>query len=162
MLKVDDIDLYYGAAQALRGVSLTAGQGQITCVLGRNGVGKTSLMRAIVGQQAIRRGAIGFDGADIAGEAPYRAPLVVAGSFSGMDPAQGTSMDWNAREGRYEGRVLLKQGRHQYFYSTSDPSLAEEMRRTQPRRASTYTAFVYYRDAQYNTDRLLRVGGVRP
>ena len=62
MLKVDDIDLYYGAAQALRGVSLTAGQGQITCVLGRNGVGKTSLMRAIVGQQAIRRGAIGFDG----------------------------------------------------------------------------------------------------
>ena len=97
-----------------------------------------------------------------AGEAQYRAPLVVAGSFSGMDPAQGTSMDWNAREGRYEGRVLLKQGRHQYFYSTSDPSLAEEMRRTQPRRASTYTAFVYYRDAQYNTDRLLRVGGVRP
>ncbi|UHD46860.1 urea ABC transporter ATP-binding subunit UrtE [Aureimonas altamirensis] len=72
MLKVDDIDLYYGAAQALRGVSLTAGQGQITCVLGRNGVGKTSLMRAIVGQQAIRRGSIDFDGDEIAGEAPYR------------------------------------------------------------------------------------------
>ncbi len=96
------------------------------------------------------------------GETPYGSPLVVAGSFSGMDPARGTRMDWNAERGRYEGSVLLKQGRHQYFYSTSDPSLAEEVRRTQSRRANTYTAFVYYRDAQYNTDRLLRVGGFQP
>ena len=96
------------------------------------------------------------------GETPYSRPLMVAGSFSGMDPARGTRMNWNAQRGRYEGSVLLKQGRHQYFYSTSDPSLSEEVRRTQPRRASTYTAFVYYRDSQYNTDRLLRVGGFRP
>lgn len=96
------------------------------------------------------------------GETPYGSPLVVAGSFSGMDPARGTRMDWNAERGRYEGSVLLKQGRYQYFYSTSDPSLAEEVRRTQPRRASTYTAFVYYQDAQYNTDRLLRVGAFQP
>ena len=44
MLKVDNIDLHYGAAQALRGVSLDAAVGQVTCVLGRNGVGKTSLL----------------------------------------------------------------------------------------------------------------------
>lgn len=49
MLTVSNVDLYYGAAQALRGVSLTARKGEITCVLGRNGVGKTSLLRAIVG-----------------------------------------------------------------------------------------------------------------
>ena len=44
MLKVDNISLYYGAAQALRGVSLSAEPGKVTCVLGRNGVGKTSLL----------------------------------------------------------------------------------------------------------------------
>ncbi len=46
MLKVDNISLYYGAAQALRGVSIAAEPGKVTCVLGRNGVGKTSLLRA--------------------------------------------------------------------------------------------------------------------
>ena len=56
MLKVDNIDLHYGAAQALRGVSLEAAVGQVTCVLGRNGVGKTSLLRAIVGQQPVSAG----------------------------------------------------------------------------------------------------------
>ncbi len=50
MLNVDNITLYYGAAQALRGVSLAAEPGKVTCVLGRNGVGKTSLLRAMVGQ----------------------------------------------------------------------------------------------------------------
>ena len=49
MLEVTNATLHYGAAQALRGVSLKAGAGKITCVLGRNGVGKTSLMRSIVG-----------------------------------------------------------------------------------------------------------------
>ena len=65
MLNVANIDLYYGAAQALRGVSLTANTGEVTCVLGRNGVGKTSLLRAIVGQQAIRSGQITFGDQDI-------------------------------------------------------------------------------------------------
>ncbi len=65
MLNVESIDLYYGAAQALRGVSVAATPGQVTCVLGRNGVGKSSLLRAIVGQQPIRGGRIAFDGQDI-------------------------------------------------------------------------------------------------
>jgi urea transport system ATP-binding protein len=71
MLKVDNISLYYGAAQALRGVSLTAEPGKVTCVLGRNGVGKTSLLRALVGQYPIAGGSITFDGADISGLKPY-------------------------------------------------------------------------------------------
>jgi urea transport system ATP-binding protein len=58
MLTVSDIDLHYGAAQALRGVSIAARAGEVTCVLGRNGVGKTSLMRAIVGHQPVSRGDI--------------------------------------------------------------------------------------------------------
>lgn len=65
MLSVENLDLFYGAAQALRGVSLKADAGRITCVMGRNGVGKTSLMRAIVGHQAAAAGAILWQGRDI-------------------------------------------------------------------------------------------------
>src|SRR5690349_13420389 len=65
MLEVTNIDLHYGAAQALRGISLKAEPGKVTCVLGRNGVGKTSLLRALIGQHPVSRGAIQFEGDDI-------------------------------------------------------------------------------------------------
>ena len=65
MLEVDAINLHYGAAQALRGVSLTARPGEVTCVLGRNGVGKTSLLRAICGHQSISGGGIRWNGENI-------------------------------------------------------------------------------------------------
>jgi urea transport system ATP-binding protein len=71
MLNVDSIDLYYGAAQALRSVSLKAAVGRVTCVLGRNGVGKSSLLRAIVGQQKIAAGSIRWMDEEISGLAPY-------------------------------------------------------------------------------------------
>ena len=71
MLEVKDINLFYGAAQALRGVSIAAEPGKVTCVLGRNGVGKTSLLRAMVGQYPISSGAILFDGSDITSLKPY-------------------------------------------------------------------------------------------
>jgi urea transport system ATP-binding protein len=65
MLSVKNVDLFYGAAQALRSVSLKAAVGRVTCLLGRNGVGKTSLLRAVVGLQPIASGAISFDGQDV-------------------------------------------------------------------------------------------------
>ncbi len=65
MLTVEKIDVHYGAAQALRGVSVTAKAGEVTCVLGRNGVGKTSLLRAIIGQQKLSGGRIVWNGDDI-------------------------------------------------------------------------------------------------
>jgi urea transport system ATP-binding protein len=65
MLEVSSIDLHYGAAQALRGISLHAEPGQVTCVLGRNGVGKTSLLRAIIGQHPVSKGSITFGETDI-------------------------------------------------------------------------------------------------
>jgi urea transport system ATP-binding protein len=71
MLEVNAIDLYYGAAQALRGVSLTAAPGSVTCVLGRNGVGKTSLLRALIGEHPVARGTIVWEGADITALEPY-------------------------------------------------------------------------------------------
>jgi urea transport system ATP-binding protein len=71
MLSVERIDLFYGAAQALRGVSLTAAPGEVTCVLGRNGVGKSSLLRAIVGHQPIAAGRIAWAGNDLSGLPAY-------------------------------------------------------------------------------------------
>ena len=71
MLNVETVDLHYGAAQALRGVSLEAEPGRITCVMGRNGVGKTSLMRAIVGLQSISGGRIMWEGQDVARLTPH-------------------------------------------------------------------------------------------
>jgi urea transport system ATP-binding protein len=65
MLRVDGIDLFYGAARILRGVSIGAEPGRITCLLGRNGVGKTSLLRAITGRQPVRAGTIRWDGHDL-------------------------------------------------------------------------------------------------
>ena len=65
MLNVSNIDLYYGASQALHGVSVAAEQGKVTCILGRNGVGKTSLIRAISGLSSTRAGSLSFDGKDI-------------------------------------------------------------------------------------------------
>ena len=71
MLTVTDVDLHYGASQALRGVSLSAPVGQVTCVLGRNGVGKSSLLRAIIGHQRVSGGRIEWDGFDVTAMAPH-------------------------------------------------------------------------------------------
>jgi urea transport system ATP-binding protein len=71
MLSIENANLHYGAAQALRGVSLRAEQAKITCVLGRNGVGKSSLMRAIVGHQPLSSGTILFEGKDFGRSAAY-------------------------------------------------------------------------------------------
>jgi len=65
MLSVQGIDLYYGAAQALKRVSVEAHVGEVTCILGRNGVGKTSLLRAVTGIQSVRNGSILWEGQDI-------------------------------------------------------------------------------------------------
>lgn len=71
MLTVDDINLYYGASHALRGVSIKASIGKVTCVLGRNGVGKSSLLRAIMGLQTIRSGKMSWENTDITRLAAY-------------------------------------------------------------------------------------------
>jgi branched-chain amino acid transport system ATP-binding protein len=65
ILEVDDIHTYYGDAYVLQGLSISLEQGQILGLLGRNGVGKTTLVNSIVGFTPPRRGRIVFKGADI-------------------------------------------------------------------------------------------------
>jgi urea transport system ATP-binding protein len=76
MLTVENANLHYGAAQALRGISIKAEMAKITCVLGRNGVGKSSLLRAVTGQHPLSSGRISFEDRELNGMAPYsRAKL---------------------------------------------------------------------------------------
>jgi branched-chain amino acid transport system ATP-binding protein len=72
MLTVENIDLFYGDAQALDGVSLSIDAGSIVAIVGANGAGKTSLIRAIAGMLKPSRGTIRFRGRDIAGWPSYR------------------------------------------------------------------------------------------
>jgi urea transport system ATP-binding protein len=65
MLSVENIDLFYGASQALRRVSIEVNKGEVTSLLGRNGVGKSSTLRAVVGQHPIAAGKIVWEGENI-------------------------------------------------------------------------------------------------
>ena len=72
MLEVRDIHTYYGDSYVLQGVSLRAEEGKVSVLLGRNGVGKTTLFRSIMGLTPPRRGRIIFNDRDITGFAPHR------------------------------------------------------------------------------------------
>jgi len=71
MLDVRDVHLHYGAAQALRGVSLAVRLGQVTCLMGRNGVGKTSLLRAVMGLHPISKGEIVWRDSPLGASPPF-------------------------------------------------------------------------------------------
>ena len=73
MLEVADLHTYYGESHVLQGVSLTVGTGEVVTILGRNGMGKTTLIRSIIGFTPARRGTVRFKGDDITGWPPFRA-----------------------------------------------------------------------------------------
>jgi len=71
MLTVSNINQYYGGSHILRDVSLQATLGKVTVILGRNGVGKTTLLKSLIGLVAIKNGSIEFDGKPIHNATPY-------------------------------------------------------------------------------------------
>jgi urea transport system ATP-binding protein len=71
MLAVDGVDVYYGESRVLPHVSVAVGRGEVVCVMGRNGVGKTTLLKTIVGLLTPRRGRITFEDRDITRRPPY-------------------------------------------------------------------------------------------
>jgi branched-chain amino acid transport system ATP-binding protein len=72
VLEVDDVHTYYGESHVLQGVSLRVAQGEVLAILGRNGMGKTTLIRTIIGFTPPRRGGVRFKGEDITRWPPYR------------------------------------------------------------------------------------------
>ncbi|MGH3065162.1 MAG: ABC transporter ATP-binding protein [Gaiellaceae bacterium] len=71
VLEIDDVHVYYGAIHALKGVSLRVDAGEIVTLIGANGAGKSTTLRAINGLNRPRQGSIRFQGADITGSAPH-------------------------------------------------------------------------------------------
>src|SRR6059036_1097220 len=70
MLEIRGLDVAYGESQVLWDVSLEVPAGEVVCLMGRNGVGKTTLLKSIMGLLPIRSGRVAFDGADLAGRRP--------------------------------------------------------------------------------------------
>jgi branched-chain amino acid transport system ATP-binding protein len=72
ILNIDQINSFYGQSHVLQGVSLSILKGEVVCLLGRNGVGKTTTLRSIIGLTPPRSGKILFKGVDVAGKPPYQ------------------------------------------------------------------------------------------
>lgn len=100
MLMIENVDLHYGASQALRDVSFQAQPGQVTCVLGRNGVGKTSLLQAIMGLQSISRGTVRWGDTDVTRKPTHeRAQQGFAYVPQGRDIFSQLTVEENLRTG---------------------------------------------------------------
>jgi branched-chain amino acid transport system ATP-binding protein len=72
MLELSDIHTYYGESHVLQGITLALAPGEVVTILGRNGVGKTTLLRSIIGFTPPRRGRVRFKGDDVTRWPPYR------------------------------------------------------------------------------------------
>ncbi len=72
MLKLNNVHTYYGKSHILQGVTLDVPEGEVVALLGRNGVGKSTTMRTIMGLTPPVRGQVMFNGEDITGQAPYK------------------------------------------------------------------------------------------
>jgi branched-chain amino acid transport system ATP-binding protein len=79
MLTIENFDSYYGQSQALRGFSITVSPGEVLCLLGRNGAGKTTALKSIMGIVPPRRGRIVLGETDLTGLAPNRIPMAGLG-----------------------------------------------------------------------------------
>ncbi len=79
MLRLEDVHAYYGKSHILQGVSLEVGEGELVGVLGRNGVGKTTLLKSIMGLVPARAGSIAFDGQEISRVPAHRIPRLGIG-----------------------------------------------------------------------------------
>src|ERR687894_731099 len=100
LLEVNDVDVYYGSVQALRGVSLQVEAGERVALLGANGAGKTTTLRTISGLLAPRRGSIVFNGEEIGGLPAYTVVgKGVAHGPEGRALFPGLSVEENLRFG---------------------------------------------------------------
>ncbi|RAU21172.1 ABC transporter ATP-binding protein [Paramagnetospirillum kuznetsovii] len=115
LLEIKGLTSHYGRIQALKGIDVTVGEGELVALVGANGAGKTSLLRCISGVQPISGGTISFDGKDITGLAgEKRVPLGISQSPEGRQVFGPMSVEDNLRLGAY-----IRKG----------PTIAEDMQR---------------------------------
>ena len=110
LLEIQDLHIFYGAIEALKGVSLTLEQGEIVTVLGANGAGKSTLLTAISGLLPIPQGTVRFDGAPING---YAAHEIVLQGISQVPEGRRVfttlSVEENLNLGAYSRRRIVQE-----------------------------------------------------
>jgi branched-chain amino acid transport system ATP-binding protein len=112
LLEVRDAVVHYGRIEALHGVSLVVHEGELVTLLGANGAGKTTMMRAISGLRPLSSGSVWFDGADISRVKPHKRVidgLIQAPEGRGVFP--GMTVTENLEMGCY-GRKFLTKAEH--------------------------------------------------
>jgi branched-chain amino acid transport system ATP-binding protein len=114
VLHVEGVDAFYGRVQVLRGVSLTVRGGEILCLLGRNGAGKTTVLKAVMGLVAPRAGRIVLDGRRLDALAPHEVPRCGIGYvpqgrrlFAGMTVAENLAIGLMTRDRGAEVRARV-------------------------------------------------------
>jgi len=126
MLKVENLDVFHGDAQALDGVSLTIEQGAIAAIVGANGAGKTSLIRAIAGMLRPARGRILYRGTDIAGWPSHKVCELGLGQVAeGRQVFPSLSVAENLETGAMLARARAQRARNLEWVYTLFPVLAE-------------------------------------
>lgn len=131
MLKIDNIQVFYGDAHALWDITLNVSPGEICTLVGANGGGKTTLLKAICGLLPVREGAISFDGADLlAVKAEERVNLGLSMCPEGRKIFPGMTVEENMAIGAYSKRVWKKREALMEKYYELFPRLRE--RRKQP------------------------------
>ncbi|GID31801.1 ABC transporter ATP-binding protein [Paractinoplanes brasiliensis] len=105
LLEIDNVTLAYGRIQALHGISLTVGQGEVVALIGANGAGKSTTMRAISGLRPVSQGTIRFDGEDIT---KLRADLRVIRGVSQSPEGRGIFPGMTVRENLEMGAYTRK------------------------------------------------------
>ncbi len=110
MLKIEGLNQFYGESHTLWDLALEIPEGSCTCLMGRNGVGKTTLLKSIMGLEAVSSGRIVFDGQDIAGfDAERRARIGIGYVPQGRDIFPQLTVEENLRIGLLARRDGLKE-----------------------------------------------------
>lgn len=106
LLEVNDLHVFYGRIEAIKGISFTVGEGEIVTLIGANGAGKTTTMRTISGVRNVAQGSVKFEGQDITKMAPHeRVKLGICqapegrGIFPGMTVRENLDMGTYVRGG---------------------------------------------------------------
>ena len=126
MLELSDVHVRYGGVAAVKGVSLTVGQGEIVAMIGPNGAGKTSLLRAVSGLVRPSAGRVVFEGRDIAGWRPHRVvALGLSHAPEGRRLFPRMSVLENLKMGAYRVRAGADIARRMHEVLERFPRLAE-------------------------------------
>src|SRR5258706_10737708 len=129
LLSVEALDLYYGDAQALSGVSLEVPQGEIVAIVGANGAGKSSLIRTIAGIERARSGRIRFKGAEISALESHRICNLGIGQVAeGRQVFPSLTVEENLETGAMLPRARAATGRKRSEVYAMFPRLAERKR----------------------------------